>query len=287
MPTERRRRLTSSQVDSKTNAQSPELARTHSTSPAFLELMMNKLTKSLASPKTPHSRKEAIPIPLAVVVRWEETILDTHTAPPLRLLLGFFLLCIASSLRFGDAQRISPHQLSLTAYSLRGECWRTETDTEGQPFAIRRFGITGRTNRSAWILPWLQDLAQALAQQQATARPDFLLPTLPDLEQQGPVTYTCPMSYTQALARLRWAIQTPWKEGITTITVPEAVTYTMHSLKVTYLAAAAQLRLPQESRRLQGHHKQDSVQLYSRDDTIEGLRVQDQSPHFRCHPHPC
>ena len=57
----------------------------------------------------------------------------------------------------------------------------------------------------------------------------------------------------------------PWKQRHTL----------MHSLKVTYLSAAAQLRLPQQSRRLQAHHKRDTVQLYSRDDTIESFWVQD------------
>ena len=48
----------------------------------------------------------------------------------------------------------------------------------------------------------------------------------------------------------------------------------MHSLKVSLLSASAQLRLPEESRRLQGHHKISSTQLYSRDDTIQSLWLQ-------------
>ena len=56
----------------------------------------------------------------------------------------------------------------------------------------------------------------------------------------------------------------------------EAQAYTLHSLKVALLSAAAQLRLPEESRRQQGHHRLTSVQLYSRDDTIESLWVQSQ-----------
>ena len=56
----------------------------------------------------------------------------------------------------------------------------------------------------------------------------------------------------------------------------EAQAYTLHSLKVALLSAAAQLRLPEESRRQQGHHRLTSVQLYSRDDTIDSLWVQSQ-----------
>ena len=51
---------------------------------------------------------------------------------------------------------------------------------------------------------------------------------------------------------------------------------TLHSLKVTLLSAAAQLRLPAQARQLQGHHLGGSVQLYSRDDTVDALWLQRQ-----------
>ena len=56
----------------------------------------------------------------------------------------------------------------------------------------------------------------------------------------------------------------------------EAQAFTLHSIKVCLLSASAQLRLPEEARRLQGHHKLTSVQLYSRDDTIQSLWLQRQ-----------
>ena len=56
----------------------------------------------------------------------------------------------------------------------------------------------------------------------------------------------------------------------------EASAFILHSLKVSLLSASAQLRMPEESRRLQGHHKLTSVQLYSRDDTIQSLWLQGQ-----------
>ena len=42
------------------------------------------------------------------------------------------------------------------------------------------------------------------------------------------------------------------------------------------LSASAQLRLLEDSRRQQGHHRLSSAQLYSRDDTIESIWVQSQ-----------
>ena len=73
---------------------------------------------------------------------------------------------------------------------------------------------------------------------------------------------------------LRWAVQTPWQSAL--VSPAEAQAFTLHSLKVCLLSASAQLRLPEEARRLQGHHKLTSVQLYSRDDTIQSLWLQRQ-----------
>ena len=84
-----------------------------------------------------------------------------------------------------------------------------------------------------------------------------------------------PLSYSAALKALRWAVQTPWKDK--NLKPEVAQNYTLHSLKVTLLSAAAQLRLPLRARELQGHHRPtDSAQLYSRDDTVEALSLQNE-----------
>ena len=58
------------------------------------------------------------------------------------------------------------------------------------------------------------------------------------------------------------------------MTQDEAASFTLRSLKCSLLSAAAQLRLPEDSRRLQGHYRLSFALLYSRDDTIEALWVQ-------------
>ena len=89
--------------------------------------------------------------------------------------------------------------------------------------------------------------------------------------------FSGPLPYTQALSLLRWAVQVPWEPRTSAcFNSDEAHVYTLHSLKVALLSASAQLRLPEESIRQQGHHRINSVQLYSRDDTIESLWVQAQ-----------
>ena len=100
--------------------------------------------------------------------------------------------------------------------------------------------------------------------------PDFLIPAFEDWETPGTPVFHSPLQYHQALQLLRWLVQTTW----TTIHPEEAQSFTMHSLKVSLLSASAQLRLPEESRRLQGHHKISSTQLYSRDGTIQSLWLQ-------------
>ena len=85
------------------------------------------------------------------------------------------------------------------------------------------------------------------------------------------------MAYTQALALLRWAVQVPWlPQPSSRLDPEEAQAFTLHSLKVALPSAAAQLRLPEELRRQQGHHRLSSVQLHSRDDTVESMWAQAQ-----------
>ncbi|CAJ1329136.1 unnamed protein product [Effrenium voratum] len=104
--------------------------------------------------------------------------------------------------------------------------------------------------------------------------PDFLLPCLLPLDKDPGPAFTAPMSYFQALSFVRWALQTPWLHRLRPSYTDRA--FTLRSLKTCLLSASAQLRLPEDSRRLQGHHKLSSAQLYSRDDTIEALWLQRQ-----------
>ena len=106
------------------------------------------------------------------------------------------------------------------------------------------------------------------------SEPDFLISTPRTWESPYTPVFNTPLQYHQALTLLRWLVQTPWRSP--TLSPTEASAFTLHSLKVSLLSASAQLRMPEESRRLQGHHKLTSVQFYSRDDTIQSLWLQRQ-----------
>ena len=254
--------------------------------PCLRDLLGRPLIAAFRVDEEPRDRKEALPLPLAALCAWERAIADPACPTQLALLLGGLLLAAHASLRFGDLQRISLDSLSLTASSLRGICWATKTSKSGQPFAVTLSGLTGRDVHSSWVLHYLRHLQLSWQATEEAWRdlweamcPDFILPILPDLgcSSQQPFCFGAPMSYPQALAALRWAVQTPWDpRSPQPVTPAEAPAFTLHSLKVSLLSATAQLRLSDEARRRQGHHKQQSVDLYGRDDTIDALWLQQQ-----------
>ena len=121
-------------------------------------------------------------------------------------------------------------------------------------FAVTLTGITGRDCFC---------LGPALAQASSS-----LLAGHRDSSQE-PFPFGAPMSYPQAL------VQTPWhSRSPAPVTSFEAGS--LRSLKVSLLSATAQLRLSDEARRRQSHHKQQSVDLYGRDDAIDALWLQQQ-----------
>ena len=122
------------------------------------ELMRSPLVKSFAYNPKPHDRREALPLPLAVLAAWEEHIVSPARTPAVGLLLGALLLCAHCSLRFGDIQR---------AQALRGLCWATKTTNQGQPFACLPFGFRGEDISTSWLVKWLALLSQALDATQA------------------------------------------------------------------------------------------------------------------------
>ncbi|CAE7249806.1 unnamed protein product [Symbiodinium sp. CCMP2592] len=84
------------------------------------------------------------------------------------------------------------------------------------------------------------------------------------------------MSYSQALGSLRFFMCRRHLAGSSPdlLTREEASAFTMHSLKVCLLSAGAQIQAADKIRQQQGHHKNPSVQLYGRDDTLQALALQ-------------
>ena len=248
---------------------------------SLYDLLQNRLIRSFLSQPV-QDRKEALPLPLAVVVGWERRVCCPSAPQEQKLLLGSFLLALHGGLRFGDLQRVRLNTLSLTPSALRGICWQTKTTRRGQPFAVHLHGLSGRDSASSWVLSFLHALQAAWEATEQhyglSASPDFVLPALQNLGGHRPVSaaFHRPMSYSQALGCLRFFLSLPWRDMSlpAPVSSTEEVAFTLHSLKVCLLAAGAQIRASEDARQHHGHHKSPSVQLYSRDDTILAFDLQ-------------
>ena len=123
-----------------------------------------------------------------------------------QLILGAALLCIHSSIRFGDAQRVHWHTLQLSTQGLHAVAYATKTTKAGQPFACTWHGYTGRSAGTSWLLQWLACISSLPAfQQDSSSQPDFLFPHA-DMQCHA-LPYIAPASYARTLLCIRWASQ--------------------------------------------------------------------------------
>ena len=76
--------------------------------------MHSPVISAYSSRSTAKDRKEALPIPMAIIAAWEQRVCDPHAPLSTVLNLGAALLAIHASLRFGDIQRVGFASLSLS-----------------------------------------------------------------------------------------------------------------------------------------------------------------------------
>ena len=232
----------------------------------------NSLVSSYCKQIASFDKREATPIPAALIAAWERILCAVHTPLTTKLILGAALLCIHSSIRFGDAQRVHWHTLQLSTQGLHAVAYATKTTKAGQPFACTWHGNTGRSAITSWLLQWLACIASLPASQQDnSSQPDFLFPHA-DMQCHA-LPCVAPASFARTLLCIRWAAQSSDICGPAALTPTEAFALTLRSMKSTALASAAQLELRRDDRLAQGHHR-DSARLYSRNDTFASLRVQ-------------
>ena len=213
-----------------------------------------------------------MPIPMALIAAWEQRVCDPDAPLCTVLCVGAALLATHASLRFGDIQRVDFSSLSLTASALHGICFATKTTSNGQPFAVTIAGITGRDSASCWPLHWLSALHHAASPFRAQdGDPDFCGSAL---HLSFRISSNSPrLLIARPCLRCVGRQPLPWLSHPGGLTSQEAMQLTLHSMKSTALAAAAQLRLSKDVRLSQGHHR-DSAALYSRNDTFDSLFAQ-------------
>ena len=95
------------------------------------------------------------------------------------------------------------------------------------------------------------------------------------LDSEVPAVPFDAMSYAEALYYIPFYMRLPWSPHCTSLQMDPS-SYTVHGLKATLLSWGAQAEISLEDRRMHRKHKpaQMSVQLYSRDDIIDSLRLQ-------------
>ena len=235
-------------------------------SPAF-----GAMIASFERQKIPADRKESLPYPLFIIMKWERRILQAQASLQEILILGGFLLLCWSGLRFSDLQRSQLSSWVLDKDSLRGLTWRAKTCSTATPFGVCIHGLLSQGNWT-WVHKYLQTLDRLYGDQDPD-QIDFAIPSFQHRDQ--PCIPFDAMTYSEALYYARFYMQLPWSPNASQLQVDPS-SYTIHGLKATLLSWAAQTDISPEDRRMHGKHKpsQMSVQLYSRDDIIGSLRLQ-------------
>ena len=235
----------------------------------FFDPMISSFDKQ----KFPTDRRESLPMPLYVVMRWERRILQSNSTIKEIIILGGLLMLLWSGLRFGDIQRSHLETWQLDSTALRGLTWRSKTSNSATPFGICISGLLSK-GTLAWIHRFLQT-PDTIYSSLDISTIDFALPSFGDRDE--PIWPPQAMPYGEALYFLRFFMKLPWSSSSTSQQL-SADHYTIHGLKCTLLSWACQLGLSEEDRRQHGKHKpaQQSVSLYSRDDVVGSLRLQQQ-----------
>ena len=211
---------------------------------------------SVASHPTEH--RESLPLSLSFVLYLEKCILDPHTTHAEVLRIGYLLLCLWGSLRWGDALWCPPSRLHYQpqSHALVGICLRTKTTKRGMPFGILAAGLCG-TSSQCWSLRFLSVLRQSVADTLALnpqRHLDFLPSSLSGSDARPIIS--APLKRERMVLWLRGLLLKHWRL-LTQEPAPAAFgLVAAHSLKCTVLSWARQLHLDSDLRRIQGHHRQ-------------------------------
>ena len=240
--------------------------------PALSAHLQSSLAKSFLTATAPAERRESLPLPLSFVV-WLERLVCLPATPPAEVLFcGTVLVCIWSSLRWGDALWVPPSRLQLLPEqsALVGSATRTKTTTRAMPFGLVTFGLSGTPSQN-WAIRYLSALRQAVSDtlhDQPGRQLDFLPAVLSGPAERPRIARPLPRDL--AVPRLLGLLERFWSQHQPGHPPAEVRLYGSHSCKATLLSWGRQLNLDAVLRRIQGHHRlsgsDQSVELYGRDD---------------------
>lgn len=251
----------------------------HAGLPHLLDCLQAPLVKSYKKSINTVVRRESTPFLLRFVVALERLIIAREVSPAEILQRGALLVCIWASLRWADAQWVSPSCLQLHNKSLLGFSARTKTTCRSMPFGIFTDGFLGRDGVCSWVSLWYPILVQALADTMhkfPNRQPDCLV-TEVGQDADRPL-FVAPTTRNRGVIWLRALVRSHLESAGRKVSFEDLTLVGVHSAKTTMLSWARQLGLSEESRRLQGHHRSSSagqsVQLYAPDDVFPALELQ-------------
>ena len=248
--------------------------------PKLKVCLCTPICQAFAVASNPQEHRESLPLSLSFVLQLEKSVLDPLSSPAEVLRLGYLLLCIWGSLRWGDALWCPPSRLHYQpqSHALVGICLRTKTTKRGMPFGVLAAGLSGTTSQ-CWSLRFLSVLRQSVADTLAinpNRHLDFLPAALSGSETRPIIS--APLKRERMVLWLRGLLLKHWRLFSHDPAPAAFGLVAAHSLKCTVLSWARQLHLDSDLRRIQGHHRQSgsdrSVSLYSRDDILPMLRLQ-------------
>ncbi|CAL1162028.1 unnamed protein product, partial [Cladocopium goreaui] len=243
---------------------------------SHLMICFSPLVDSFLKTKLSKDRREAPPLPLWVIFRWERRILQGASTTYEVMMLGAFLLITWAGLRFADAQRLNIDSLVFNFQELRGLVWRSKTMAAGHPFGAQAAGLCSKGTYT-WLFKFLQTWDQVMTSLQLQrSKVDFLIPSM---EPDGTFQVFEPLNYAETTRIFRAMLLTPWKKFQDQHPLAHLQqTYTLHSMKATLLSFGPQLGslVSDSDRLLQGHHQdpKHSLNLYGRDSVWGSLRYQ-------------
>ena len=251
----------------------------HAGLPHLLDCLQAPLVKSYTKSINTVVRRESTPFLLRFVVALERSIIAREVSPAEILQRGALLVCIWASLRWADAQWVSPSCLQLHNKSLLGFSARTKTTRRSMPFGIFTDGFLGRDGVCSWVSLWYPILVQALVDTMhkfPNRQPDCLV-TEVGQDADRPL-FVAPTTRNRGVIWLRALVRSHLESAGRKVSFEDLTLVGVHSAKTTMLSWARQLGLSEESRRLQGHHCSSSagqsVQLYAPDDVFPALELQ-------------
>ena len=136
--------------------------------PCLQARLQLSIVRAFATATAPSERRESLPLPLSFVIWLERRVADPSAPPSEALFLGFLLIAVWASLRWGDLLWIPPDRLHLQLAHLAvlGTALRTKTTARSMPFGFLITGVSGSPSCN-WGMRFLNLLRQALSDTQS------------------------------------------------------------------------------------------------------------------------